>query len=148
MTESEIKAALSDEQVVCMTIWAEARAELVEGRIAVGNVIRNRLLKPKRFGEGWKAVCLAKAQFSCWFAYGGEKNYRLLLAKCEAALTKKEPWPLTEMWITEGIMSGACPDRTGGATHYHASWMPKSPKWAVGQTPTAVIGVHRFFKNV
>lgn len=143
-----IKAALSAEQVVAMTIWAEARAEMIEGQVAVGCVIRNRVLMPQRFGDTWKAVCLAKWQFSCWVPGGGEQNYRMLMARCEACLKGSQPWPVQSMWIANGIVSGAASDRVSGATHYYASWMPKPPKWAIGVDPVAVIGVHRFFKGV
>src|SRR6185503_1533672 len=91
--DAEIKAKLTAAQVVAMTIWAEARAEPIEGEVAVGCVIRNRLLRPARFADTWAGVCLAKWQFSCWIPEGGEQNYRMLMARCEAALADVSPWP-------------------------------------------------------
>ena len=146
--DAVIKAALSAEQVVAMTIWAEARAEAVEGQIAVGCVIRNRVLKPKRFSDTWKGVCLAKWQFSCWIPQGGEANYRMLMARCESALDDATRWPAQAVWIADGIINGAASDRVAAATHYYASWMSKPPKWAEGVKPVAVIGTHRFYKDV
>lgn len=144
--DAAIKSALTATQVVAMTIWAEARAEPIEGEIAVGCVIRNRVLRPQRFGDTWQKVCLAKWQFSCWIPQGGEANYRMLMARCEAALKGDLPWPAQADWIAQGIISGAIEDRVAHADHYYASWMPKPPKWAVGVEPVAVIGVHRFFQ--
>lgn len=144
--DAAIKAALSDSQVVAMTIWAEARAEPIEGEVAVGCVIRNRLLRPRRFADTWSGVCLAKWQFSCWIPQGGEKNYQLLMARCDAALAGSQPWPRQALWIADGIISGAIEDRVAGADHYYASWMTKPPAWANGLTPTAVIGAHRFYQ--
>jgi spore germination cell wall hydrolase CwlJ-like protein len=145
--DAKIKEALSHVQVVGMTIWAEARAEPIEGEIAVGCVIRNRLLRPKRFADTWAGVCLAKWQFSCWIPQGGEQNYRMLMAKCEAALAGTQPWPKQQLWIAAGIITGELEeDRVHGADHYYASWMSTPPKWSEGLTPTAIIGVHRFYK--
>lgn len=132
--------------VVGMTIWAEARAEPIEGEVAVGCVIRNRLLRPQRFADTWEKVCFAKWQFSCWIPEGGVENYQMLMARCEAALAGRSPWPAQQLWIAEGIISGAIEDRVSGADHYFASWMKTWPAWAKGLTPTVVLGVHRFYK--
>lgn len=144
--DAAIKAALTAAQVVGMTIWAEARAEPIEGEVAVGCVIRNRLLRPKRFNDTWQEVCLDKWQFSCWIPQGGEANYRMLMARCEAAQEGTLPWPRQQMWIADGIISGAIEDRVSGGDHYYASWLSKPPAWAKGLTPVAVLGVHRFYK--
>lgn len=143
-----IKAGLTPEQTVAMTIWAESRAELIEGQIAVGCVIRNRVLMPRRFSDTWKKVCLAKWQFSCWIPQGGEANYQLLMARCDAALRGTQPWPSQALWLAQGLISGAVGDRVAGATHYYASWLKPPPAWAQGVPPVAVIGVHRFYKGV
>lgn len=143
---AQILAALSPLQVVAMTIWAEARAEPIEGEVAVGSVIRNRLLRPKRFADTWAGVCLAKWQFSCWIPQGGQANYQMLMAKCEAALGGVQPWPAQQLWVAEGILSGVLEDRVAKADHYYASWMPKPPAWAKGLTPTVVLGAHRFYR--
>lgn len=143
-----IKSGLTAEQVVAMTIWAEARAELIEGQVAVGCVIRNRLLMPQRFSGTWKEVCLARWQFSCWIPQGGEANYQMLMARCEAGLREQKPWPAQALWIAQGIISNAVSDRVSGATHYFASWLKPEPKWSVGVEPVAVIGTHRFYKGV
>jgi N-acetylmuramoyl-L-alanine amidase len=147
--DAEIKTALSHEQAVAMTIRAEAVTEPIEGEIAVGCVIRNRLLHPVRFGQTWRDVCHAKAQFSCWQPVDGEKNYLALMAYCEQALAGTRPWPPQQLWIAQGIISGAITeDRVNGATHYYAKYMKIPPKWARGVTPVADIGTHLFFKGV
>lgn len=146
--DATIKEALSPEQTVAMTIWAEAGAELIEGQVAVGCVLRNRLLLPKRFNDTWKEVCLDKWQFSCWIPQGGEDNYRRLMTRCDAALKGVNPWPAQALWIAQGIIANSIQDRVAGATHYYASWMKKPPTWSVGVEPVTVIGVHRFYKGV
>jgi len=144
--DAGIKSKLTPTQVVAMTIWAEARAELIEGEVAVGCVIRNRVLRPKRFADTWAGVCLAKWQFSCWIPQGGEANYNMLMRRCETAQSGLAPWPPQQLWVAEGIISGAIEDRVATADHYYASWMPKPPAWAVGVQPVMVIGTHRFYR--
>jgi N-acetylmuramoyl-L-alanine amidase len=150
-SEADVKATLTDEQALAMTIWAEARNELIEGQVAVACVIRNRLLQPRRFGQTWKDVCLAPKQFSCWNA-GTDKNHVDLINKTIACLKSEEPWPAQQLWIAEGAVAGAINDRTGGATHYYSpsGMVPKNrvPNWAVGKTPTVIIQRHIFFKGV
>ena len=50
MTLDPLFATLDDAQVIALTLYGEARGEGVEGRIAVANVIRNRLTSG-RWGE-------------------------------------------------------------------------------------------------
>jgi spore germination cell wall hydrolase CwlJ-like protein len=145
--DSLIKAALSHEQTVAMTIWAESRAEPVEGQIAVGNVIRNRVLRPKRFSNTFKDVCLARLQFSCWVPAGGEKNYQMLLARCERALSDPIHWPRQALWIAQGIVSNDLADNVAGADHYYAKWMEKPPSWAARMTFVTEIYTHRFYRE-
>jgi len=145
---SQILAALTDSQAVAMTIWAEARAELVEGEIAVGCVIRNRLLRPRRFSNEWKGVVHQRNakgtyEFSCWMPSGGAKNYNQLMAVCEAALAGERLWPVQQQWIAEGIIAGYIEDRVAGADHYYADYIP-APSWWPKMIETAHIGVHIF----
>ena len=144
MTLAQVKLQLSDVQAVAMTIWAEARAESVQGQIAVGCVIRNRLLRPRRFADTFKGVCHQKAQFSCWAPADGEKNYERLVSFCTAALEKTREWPAQQMWIAEGIIDGRCGDNTNRADHYHADYV--SPTWAKGQISLVKYGVHIFYQ--
>ena len=72
MTDADLVAGLSDTHTVALTLYAEARGEPIEGRIAVANVIRNRVrLQKARYGFSPKQVCLKAHQFSCWLPDGG-----------------------------------------------------------------------------
>ena len=78
MSERDIKAALTDELALALTLDAEGRGDgrdgsSVEERIAIGCVIRNRLALG-HWGLTYRAVCHAPRQFSCWDAIGGEQN--------------------------------------------------------------------------
>lgn len=159
MSEVEIRAMLDDTQTLMLTLIGEARGEEVEGRIAVANVIRNRM-RDDRWPDTVKDVCLQKMQFSCWQPLGGAVNYKGLLALAESCVlnaslkaVKTNGFVALAIleetdWIARGIISGVARDRTGGANHYltRALWESAPPAWARGQSPTCLIQRHAFFK--
>lgn len=160
MTDAEVRESLSDLDALALTLFGEARGEPVEGRVAVGSVIRNRVQTPRRFGQTFAAVCHQRAQFSCWFRFGGEENYRLMYAMA-TALIGHQQLPVSgaaleiyeeTRYVAEGIADGRIRDRVRGATHYYApgAMVPKGrvPDWAVGLTPVAAVGGHLFFLGV
>src|SRR3990172_3605788 len=148
-----VRTALSESQIVGLTIWGEARGEPIEGQIAVGNVIRNRVLAG-RYGDGWVGVCLAKWQFSCWTEVGGAENYAAMSERVERLLRGD-----TELagsifdqcqFIAEGLVHGRVRDNVKGAVNYYAplAMLPEGrvPTWAVGLSPVIEIGAHRFYR--
>lgn len=153
MTDAQVKAALNEYHVLAVTIWGESRGEPVEGRIFVGSVIRNRVNHPKRFGDSYDAVCLKRAQFSCWFEAGGQANYQAVMrlarqlvevdhAESRAALT--DPVWIESLFVAEGIIGGQLRDNSAGANHFltKALYRIKPPAWAVGKKPVATVGAH------
>ena len=60
-------------ELVGLTLYGEARGEPIEGIVAVGCVIRNRV----KFEGSFYAVCLKPRQFSCWNQ--DDPNYSVLL---------------------------------------------------------------------
>ncbi len=123
-------------RAVAATIWGEARGEPRLGKIAVACVIRNRVLNPGWWGRDWISVCTAKAQFSCWWDQQAQRVRTVddsdeRFAEC--------------LLIARKMMADNYEDPTGEADHYYADTIAP-PKWAVGKTPTAVIGHHRFYK--
>jgi len=151
MTESTLLAALSESQVLALTAYGEARDQPIDGRIAIVNVIRNRVKAQRAsFGRTARAVCLKPWQFSCWRPEGGKANYDVVLA---AARTLTQPdgivGPILRecVWIAEGALAGAFRDSTRGATHYltAALYGAAPPAWARGLTPVCRIGAHVFF---
>lgn len=152
MTTAEIKAALTDQQAVAVTIFGEARAESLIGQVAVGCVIRNRLLRPTRFGTTWREVCLRKAQFSCWFDYGGASNFAAVMAAAERLVSGIEPSPDSALghclWVADGVMRHGVRDVTHGANHYLTTALlrTKPPRWTRPPAKqVAVIESHAFF---
>lgn len=127
------------EQIAARTLWQEARGEPEEGQRAVAHVLVNRL-RSGRWGTSLAGVCLARKQFSGWNDNDPNRLPSCLLADNDPALIK-----------FGGFLADALtgePDPTHGATHYYATSMATPPAWAIGQTPSAEIGNHRFFRGI
>lgn len=146
---------LSETQILAVTLYGEARSEPVEGVIAVASVIRNRVNadlgndgKADWWGEGFKGVCLARRQFSCWAPEGGPGNF----AKVEALVTKLSAGDAVTdaryiecAWIATGVIKGWCRDTVKGATHYHTVQMIPRPSWAQALVPVTQVRNHLFY---
>ena len=156
MTDDAIKAALSEFDACWLTVWAEARAEPVEGQIAVACVIRNRVQRPKRFGSTYKAVCLRPVQFSCWNP-GTDRNHMRLMQLAQNTVadyairssSALDPVIRQIQYIVQGVMGGQLSeDRSRGADHYLTTQLleTKPPRWARDVTPVAFIANHAFLK--
>ena len=144
MTAEEIRASVNDLQATALTIMFEGASEPVEGRIAIASVIRNRVSKSKRFSFTYRGVCVQRAQFSCWWSFGGKDNFNRLMRAAEAMLTH-QPVPFTNHessiflechYIAEGVMGGQIRDRVQGATSYYAPLAMKP----IGRVPKEVVG--------
>lgn len=140
-----IPVTFADLEIMTRTLYGEARGEIPAGQLAVAWCVRNRAEldlhqdgKPDWWGEGIAGVCQKPFQFSCWNA---DDPMRPKLLAAKSAQLKE---CLTACFA---VLSGEAPDPTNGATHYYADTIP-TPRWAVGKTPIAVIGAHRFFRLI
>lgn len=135
--------------LVGLTIWGESRGESVEGKIAVGNVLRNRVRLGRFGGDTYQAVCLAKAQFSCWNA--GDPNAALLISLSKQLLVNPIPTDpvLREcLYIAAGLVAGEFQDNTKGATHYvHRRLLGDGKGWDEQMRVTGMIGNHVFLSD-
>lgn len=152
MTDAELVGQLGELEVVALTIYGEARSERVEGRVAVGCVIRNRF-NARKYGSDYKAVCLMPWQFSCWLHHDDDhrRNYGQLMAAARSLRADDLGPALKECeWIAGGIISSNLEDITRRSTHYitRKLWESKPPWWAMGRTPRIGIGSHVFFNDV
>lgn len=158
MTAQQIRDSLDDFAALTITLFGEAGGEPIEGKVAVGHVIRNRVAHPKRFGATYRAVCHARAQFSCWWPFGGAANYARVLGLARS-FAEGTTLPLSGTslavfqecgFIAEGIIGGQLRDNTHGADHYYApkAMVPagRVPDWAVRRIPSARVGAHLFFQ--
>ncbi len=164
MNLDQLKAALTETDVLALTAWAEARGDgkqgnsSVEERIAVMSVIRNRVLAPAWWGTTYRAVCLKSMQFSCWNDDPRDPNHVALVALAtKVAENQAHGDPVFEetRFLAEGIRRGFILDRVAGADHYYAPKAMKPagavPKWAklpggAVMAPHAVVGDQHFYK--
>ena len=149
MTDLELRETLTEPQVLALTLYGEARGEPIEGRVAVGCVIRNRV-ESGRWGGSYRHVCLQKWQFSCWIPEGGITNYETVMSAARMLLRGRVLPVLSEcLWIADGLISGALLDRVRGANHYYNPKAMKPvgriPGWAKGKTAHVTVGEHLFF---
>lgn len=120
-----------DRQDLRKTIAAEAAGEGETGMIAVGNVIRNRA---ERRGKSLADVVREPNQFTGYEAPGPD-----------ALQILQDPDQVAKIdSIIDRMAAGELPDITGGADHYHASYV--SPDWAGKMPKTAEVGQHLFYR--
>lgn len=162
MTDDDVTSQLLETDVLALTMWAEARGDFnqghssVEERLAVGCVIRNRVLAPAWWGTNYRAVCLKRAMFSCWLP-GNDPNHLAVMALGQALVAGQPITDLTFLetkFLAEGIRRGLILDRTNGSDHYYA---PKAmrpagavPKWAAlpdgtARPPDCIVGDQHFY---
>jgi N-acetylmuramoyl-L-alanine amidase len=162
INERAVLDKLTGEQAIALTLYGEARGETVEGVVAVGCVIFNRL-KTRRWGENFRQVVLQRWQFSCWEPKGGwddpsdadklSENYEEVMQMAHHLVNNRPivgpAW--TEcLHVARGIQQGAFRDRVKGSTHYLTTSLLKAapPAWAKDRRPTVVVWNHAFFAGV
>jgi len=133
--------------IMARTIWGEARGEGFEGMAAVANVIMNRSRISSRsakqdwWGETIEEICFRRIsgyyQFSCWDPRDPNREKAANVRDTDVNFR-------TALSIAMQAYSGALPDRTGGATHYHSKSV--RPYWAKSGFVTADIGSHLFYQ--
>jgi spore germination cell wall hydrolase CwlJ-like protein len=130
---------LSDE-ITCLAqnIYFEARSEPVDGMLAVGHVVLNRLAS-NRFPD---TVCKVvrqggdqrrhRCQFSWWCDGRSDQTHN------------KVAWNSARL-IAWFVYNGQTQDPTGGALWYHADYV--SPYWREAYVQGPQIGRHIFYRN-
>lgn len=147
-----LRDVISHETALVATLLGEAGNEPIEGQIAVANVIRNRARHPRWWGRDVRGVCLAPAQFTCWWEANANTNRVYALAD---ALHRRQDatGPLSIIgqlrWIAAGVLDDLLLDNTRSGDHYLTARLfqsPECPSWAQGRTPVTRIGAHVFLR--
>jgi N-acetylmuramoyl-L-alanine amidase len=132
---------------LAILLFLECRGEPIEGQIAVGCVVRNRV-KGKQ-GNSYFTVITEKNQFSCFNS--NDKEYGIGMNMVKELAENKMPEDLTGLfqqcrWLAQGIINGSLKDNTQGAQYYYN---PKlcNPTWAKDMTITRIIGNHIFLRK-
>ena len=132
------RAEALDSEAHCMAqaIYYESRNEPLAGQLAVAEVISNRM-RDHRYPDTACGVVFqgATRTTGCQFTF-----------TCDGALNRK---PKGTAWeqakeIAAHVLMNLAEDRTGGATHYHATYV--DPVWSAGLIKTDKIGLHVFYR--
>ncbi|WP_084395872.1 cell wall hydrolase [Henriciella aquimarina] len=133
-----VKAEDMDRQMQCVAeaVYYEARSETTSGQLAVAEVIMNRI-KDHRYPNSACGVVYqgATRTTGCQFTF-----------TCDGALGRKPHgirWDRAKT-IAAHVMLNLEEPRTGGATHYHATYV--NPVWNAGLIKTSKIGTHIFYR--
>lgn len=143
---------MTDRVAVICTVVGEAAREPIEGQVAVASVIRNRVQHPRWWGKGWRGVCHAPAQYSCWWESNenSQRVYALADALMRKAVGNTGPSSLSQIeWLVSGVMEGQLLDNTNRADHYLTTQLwksPAAPAWAKTKMPVATRASHTFFR--
>lgn len=147
---------LNELELLTLVIFGEARGLDHCGRLAVGCVVRNRVIKNN---TNYKIEILKPYQFSCFNP--GDPNRELLERIAEKIVEYKQNMLTEEIFnrldktiLGEGALfdcytcalavTKGCQDITMGATHYIAIYCAM-PRWIRGMRVTKVINKHIFF---
>lgn len=143
-----ILSGLSPTEIVSLTIIGEGRGEPIEGQVAIGCVIRNRLHNNPVKYENYFQVCLEPKQFSCWNE--DDPNYALLLDLAERIVnnqTLTDSYLKQCMFIAQGVVDWIIRDNTRNACNYVTKdiFYNHKPSWARKATNIQEKGSQVFF---
>lgn len=128
-----------DLKCLALNIYFEARSEPLDGKLAVGHVVLNRVAD-KRFPDkicevvkqgGFKT--LHKCQFSWWCDGRSDRPRNVQAWKESQVLARLIFWGYSE-------------DPTEGALWYHADYV--KPVWRTRLSPGPMIGRHQFYHPI
>jgi len=127
----------TDVECLALNIYHEARSEPPRGQLAVAAVTLNRLHSPAYPDS----VCAVVKQ-------GGQRRHACQFSWwCDGKSdepTEKRPWGRALAMARRSLL-GLAEDPTGGATHYHATYV--DPFWAAHLEHTVQIGRHLFYRT-
>ena len=135
---------LSDFDALWLTMFGEARGEVLESQIGVGFVILNR---SRERNKPIKDICTEPLQFSCWNS--SDPNLEAIMrgmlgpSRFEAKVIQQLKY------FAKGIIAEDINDNTSGSNHYLATTLyrsPDCPKWAKDKRATVnvILGRHTF----
>ncbi len=145
--DNSVFYGLSDEDMLCLAIYGEARGEPYEGKVAVAWVIMNRHNNPNFpfRGNTLKDTILYPWQFSAFNCSDPNRAKLEALAKNLDKAKENIPSLRESCEVARKVMSGEIPDPTGGADHYFADYIDP-PEWADPDKEVAQIGRHKFYR--
>ena len=144
----QVKASDANNDIYCMAqnMYFEAGKQPLAGKIAVAQVVLNRLKHPNypaticgviyqaKYKQNWKGNMVPirnQCQFS-WFCDGKSDD------------PVDSPTWLLSLHVARDVVQGRYDDITEGSTHYHNDSV--HPYWADSLNETVIINNHIFYK--
>ena len=129
---------MTDQELLAAILFSETKDPL--DALAIANVVKNRAMRPNRFGEGIQGVLTKPKQFSGY----GSKEYKKAVS---GKLTAEEKKILKKFEIiSKNVIIGLMGDTTGGADHYFNPKLVK-PSWAKDMTKMYQTDSHEYYKE-
>ncbi len=133
---SALKA--SEQRCLAEAIYFEARGESVEGQVAVGQVVINRVKNPAYPDTICKVVYQNRhKRNACQFSFACDR--------IRDRTSVKESWDLAQKLAREMVAGKRWLKTVGASTHYHATYV--KPRWARTMKKLGKIGTHVFYKT-
>lgn len=132
--------AIDANDLAIVTIWQEARGESYAGKLAVAQVIRNRMLKQYQSDGTVAGTVLRPYQFSGWNTEDGSRVSSALVDRDkDGYIHCKEAW-----FESSSTLYPLFP-----AVLFHSTHMDKFPYWAKAETVDHLmtIGNHAFYTD-
>ena len=137
----------ADVVVLARLLWVEARGTGLEGILAVGRAVLNRV-PPEGEDRWWGSTLREVMEFPYQFSAFNDETSRL---KCLEPLKHDSERAWYDCLEAAHLLhAGYIKDFTLGATHYMTDqkWREDPPKWAAGKTPCLESGGHVFFNHI
>ena len=151
---NRVKYTIADAECLAKNIYFEAGVESTAGKLAVANVTINRTSN-KNYPN---TICGVVQEGIHYYNVNKDKHFPVrdrcqfswycdgLIDEPREGRTWDSAKVLAEI-VLENHYDKALIDITDGATHYHANWMEKYPKWSHHKKVMASIDRHIFYKN-
>ena len=151
---NRVKYTMADAECLAKNIYFEAGVESTAGKLAVANVTINRTLNVNYPNT----ICGVVQEGIHYYNVNKDKHFPVrdrcqfswycdgLIDEPREGRTWDSAKVLAEI-VLENHYDKALIDITDGATHYHANWMEKYPKWSYHKKVMASIDRHIFYKN-
>lgn len=138
---------LDGKQLLALTIYGEARGESLQGKIAVGSVILERVDKQGWMGKTIQEVCLKPSQFSCFLPK--DTNFAALKLIAESWDAKyRNGLALQQCYnVARGLIDGLI-QRTPEIVQHHITQYKTincKAEWASKMKLITTIGNHEFY---
>ena len=136
--------ASMESDIFAKTVYGEGRNRDVHFKIAIANVVLNRVVYSMSNGGHWWGnnivqVCQKPYQFQCWNRSMPE--YTDLMRVDEDIHGYQQASEVVHVALAEDLK-----DTIYGATHYHNA--NEKPYWTQGETPVAQVDTCLFYKLI